>query len=149
MRKIVPQTQANRHRPEEGLYGDCHRTAIAVLLGRDRDEVPHFAHDDPGSQVFQERVKDWLQSQGMMEVSFIFNGTDDLGTILTSINTLNPGVPFLLGGRSRTGVNHTVVCQDGEIACDPSQTGAGIIGPTEPDGFYWVTFIVARHPYAL
>jgi len=37
MRKIVPQKQANRHLPEEGLYGDCHRTAIAVLLGLDRD----------------------------------------------------------------------------------------------------------------
>lgn len=148
MRKIVPQKQANRHLPEEGLYGDCHRTAIAVLLGMDRDEVPHFLHDNCGSEVFKQRVDEWLDARGLMEIWFVYDGSMDINDILRSMDYTNPGLPFLLGGRSRTGVNHTVVCQHGEIACDPSQTDAGIVGPTDPDGFYHVTFIVSKAPYA-
>jgi len=147
MRKVVPQLQANRHKPDEGLYGDCHRTAIAVLLGLDREEVPHFASDNCTTAVFTERVSSWLDERGLMQLWFVFDGGDLLSTILTALERLNPGVPYLLGGRSRTGVNHTVVCQGGEIVCDPSQTGAGIVGPTD-GGYYHVNFIVSKATYA-
>ena len=35
------QKQANRHDPENGIFGDCYRTCLAGLLGVDRDSVPH------------------------------------------------------------------------------------------------------------
>lgn len=140
-RKIVLQKQANRHRPDEGIYGDCHRTCIAMLLGMDRDDVPHFLHDDCGSEEFKRRVGDWLADRGLGEFYMIWNGDEDVQQIMDTIEVLNPGAPFILGGESRTGVNHSVVCQSGEMF-DPSLTDAGIIAPTQPDGFYWVTFIV-------
>lgn len=141
-RRIVPQKQANRHRPEEGIFGDCHRTCIAMLLGLDRDEVPHFLHDDCGAEEFKRRVGEWLGERGLCELFMVWDGGSDIGDILRTVEHLNPGVPFILGGKSRTGVNHSVVCQGGEMVGDPSLTDAGIIGPTEPDGFFWVTFIV-------
>ena len=139
--KIVLQKQANRHLPEEGIYGDCHRTCIAMLLGIDRDEVPHFLHDDPGAGVFRDRVDEWLGERGLCEFFMIWNGDQPVEDIIMTVENLNPGAPFILGGKSRTGVNHSVVCQAGEMF-DPSLTDAGIIAPTEPDGFYWVTFVV-------
>ena len=60
-----------------------------------------------------------------------------------ALDFLNPDVPFLLGGFSKTGVNHTVVCQFGKIVCDPSLTDAGIVKGMQPDGVYWATYIVA------
>jgi len=36
------QKQAFRHDPSNGMYGDCHRTAIASILGVERDTVPNF-----------------------------------------------------------------------------------------------------------
>ncbi len=142
--KIVPQKQANRHRPEEGVFGDCHRTCIAMILGLERDEVPHFLHDDPGADVFRQRVGEWLGARGKFELFMIWDGTTPLEDVLRTVDHLNPGVPFILGGESRTGVNHSVVCQHGEIVGDPSLTDAGIVAPTQPDGHWWVTFIVGR-----
>lgn len=139
---IVAQKQANRHRPEEGIYGDCHRTGIAMILGLPRDEVPHFLHDDPGADIFRERVAAWLAERGKFGLFMIFDGGTKLDDVLRSVDHLNPGVPFILGGESRTGVNHSVVCQDGRIVADPSLTDAGIVAPTQPDRHWWVTFIV-------
>ena len=52
----------------------------------------------------------------------------------------NPDVYWLLTATSRTGVHHVVVCRNGEIAHDPSQTDAGIVGPCD-DGYWWVEFV--------
>src|SRR5437879_5835280 len=39
------QKQRFQHDPDGGVWGDCHRTAIACALGLPRDEVPHFCDD--------------------------------------------------------------------------------------------------------
>jgi len=37
-----PQKQKFAHKPDEGVFGDCFRTALAAILDLDRDDVPHF-----------------------------------------------------------------------------------------------------------
>ncbi len=133
------QTQANRHDPANGIYGDCARTAIACMLEVPRDDVPHFYEFD-GDPDFYKKMDAWLRDHGLARVSMAFNGDDGLNSVLSCIGHLNPGLRFLLVGASKTGVNHVVICQDGKIDHDPSITQSGIVGPCEPDGFYWMEF---------
>lgn len=142
---MKPQKQLIRHDPANGQYGDCHRTAIACVLDMDAADVPHFMDRTPGKGEAPEAerlVEAWLNERGVTQISIIFPGSltaDEVMTTVMNVNSQRPGLAFLLGGESRTGVNHTVVCRDGKIVCDPSQTDAGIVGPCD-DGYYWVTF---------
>lgn len=136
---MTPQKQANKHDPENGVWGDCHRTAIAVALGVHRDAVPHFMDNGVHGDEAQRAENAWLRARGLVAINIAYPGESGLDAILECIGALNPGIRFILGGQSRSGCNHSVVCCDGEIACDPSQNDSGIIGPCD-DGLYWVTF---------
>lgn len=138
---MKPQKQRYRHKPEEGVYGDCHRTCIAMLLDMDRDSVPNFAEQYPDDgRSFQLACEDWLNAHGLATVNIPFNPS--LQEVFDFMRVVNPGVYYILGGESRTGVNHSVVAVNDMIAADPSLNDSGIIGPTKPDGHYWVTFYV-------
>ncbi|WP_414461778.1 hypothetical protein [Hyphomicrobium sp. DY-1] len=139
---MTPVKQRNKHDPENGIYGDCHRAAIATVLDLDIDAVPHFADGDPGDLIFATREQEFLRAHGLFPIAFPFNVVEgqSLDEILDMIGRLNgDDFVYLLGGKSRTGVNHTVVCQGGRIAHDPSPRDAGIVAPCD-DGFYWLTF---------
>ncbi len=43
---MIPLMQRNHHDPANGIYGDCHRAAIASLLELPMDDVPHFCDAD-------------------------------------------------------------------------------------------------------
>ena len=136
-----PQKQKFAHKPEEGIFGDCFRTAIAAILDLDRDDVPHFnegAFYDDGKQV--DRARAWLKGRGLNMISLAYPGETPLDDLIGTIGRLNPGIPFLLAGRSAAGCNHQVVASGTGIVCDPS--GTGITGPCN-DGLYWVDFIGA------
>lgn len=143
-----PQKQTIKHDPANGQYGDCHRTAIACVFDLDALEVPHFMDRTPGkgeAPAAERAVEAWLNERGVTQISMIFPGSLKPHAVIRSVMNVNsqrPGVVFLLGGESANGVNHTVVCCDGRIACDPSQNDAGIVGPCD-DGYYWVTFFGA------
>lgn len=138
---MKPQKQLNRHRPLEGIWGDCHRTAIAAVLDMDAADVPHFMDKGIDGDAGHDLVELWLQVQGICTINVVFPGSTPLDDLLTTIaNTNRRSHPvFILGGQSKTGCNHSVVCCDGEIVCDPSLDDAGIVGPCD-DGYYWVTF---------
>lgn len=145
---MKPQKQLFRHRPAAGEIGDCHRTAIACLLDLDPQEVPHFGEMvwDEQDQCFRENgdfhryVKEWLATRGLGTVDAVYScGLQELQAHLAQVN---PHAYYLLGGESRTGVNHTVIGCGGEIVWDPSLDDAGIVGPTKPDGLFWVTYLV-------
>jgi hypothetical protein len=138
---VTPHKQLIRHKPDEGVFGDCHRTAIACLLDLNPDDVPHFNHDAPGAETFNRRVAEWLASRGLCEASVAYND-DGLQKVLDVVKHCSPGVYFLLGGQSRSGCNHTVIGCDGAIVWDPSPTDAGIVGPCDTDGLYWITFLL-------
>jgi hypothetical protein len=141
------QKQLNRHRPEEGIFGDCHRTAIACVLDMDAKDVPHFMDYTPGkgdAADAHDNVEAWLNERGICTINIPFPGEMALRDVLTAIHYTNMRSQpvYILGGQSRNGCNHSVVCCAGEIACDPSLDDSGIIGPCD-DGFYWLTFFGA------
>ena len=92
-----PQKQANRHLPEQGLIGDCHRTCYACLLDLDRDSVPNFGEvgfditkEGGGNRKeFETACRDWLASQGYAEFCVGFNCA--LHEVQAFMNAVNPG----------------------------------------------------------
>ena len=135
---MIPLKQRFRHDPDNGVWGDCHRAAIASVLELALDDVPHFADGGVSAEAFNAAVDDFLAQHGLRSISSPFSG--DLRDVLHTIGTLNGGdLVYLLGGTSRTGVNHTVVCVGSEIAHDPSLSDSGIVGPCD-DGYYWVSY---------
>lgn len=139
-----PQKQLNRHRPDDGVYGDCHRTAIAVALDMDAADVPHYMDGSRSGDEAHDLYETWLNERGICTISIVFHGDTSLSDILGTVALVNQRSRpvFILGGQSRSGCNHSVICCDGEIVCDPSQTDSGIIGPCD-DGYYWLTFFGA------
>lgn len=137
---MIPVAQKNLHRPNEGVWGDCHAACIASLLEVPLEDVPNFGHGGPDGDEFNRRVRKYLGSHGLAMGSAAFDGT--LEAVLRMMKLINPDVYYILGGRSKTGVDHSVIAFEDEIVHDPSINQSGIIGPCE-DGFIWVTFIVA------
>lgn len=136
---MQPVKQQFKHDPANGVYGDCHRAAIATALGLPLAAVPHFGDGDPPADEFFAREAVFLASHGLRSVQLPVDGLIRLDETLSMVERLNGDVVYLLGGMSRTGVNHTVVCKGGAIAHDPSLTDSGITGPCS-DGYYWLTF---------
>lgn len=135
---MKPQKQKFKHSPDNGIWGDCHRTAIACILNLDRDDVPNFGDGGPSGDEFTKRVNSWLLENGYVPVHTIYSC--ELGALLFTIAATNPDIYYLLGGRSRTGVDHTVVGLNDKIIHDPSLNDSGIVGPCD-DGYYWVTYL--------
>ena len=131
--------QLFRHKPAEGVFGDCYRTAIACILGLKPVTVPHEQRQLTGDE-FQALYLSWLHRRGLRRINIPMLA-DDLQAALNAANFYSDGLPYIFSGTSRTGVNHSVVGQGPAIIHDPSLTNAGIIGPCD-DGYYWVEFLV-------
>ncbi len=134
---MTPQKQLIKHDPENGAYGDCQRTCVAVILDLHPSEVPHFC-DDPTAgrdspDWWHARQTRWLAERGLAEARFAYYADESLETVLRIASKSNPHTPMILCGTSRLGVNHSVVVLDGEIVCDPS--GNGIVGPPADDNW--------------
>lgn len=137
---MKPVKQQFKHDPTNGVFGDCHRAAMATVLALPIEAVPHFGDGDPSVDEFFRRERDFLAQYNLRSVQLPFGaGLDD---VLRGMAGWNGDVVYLLGGQSRTGVNHTVVCRGAEIVHDPSSSDAGIVGPCS-DGHYWVTCFAA------
>lgn len=139
---MKPVMQRNRHCPDDGVYGDCHRAAYASIMELELDEVPHFFDQGRSWDEARPLFLAFWDRYGIMEITIPF--ASERGDVLEACEVRCPGVPFILGGESRTGVNHSVVACGGDIIHDPSIDQSGIVGPCKPDGHYWVTYIVRR-----
>lgn len=141
---MTPHKQRNRHRPDEGIYGDCWRTALACLLDREPEGVPHFLDGDPPDDELDAAVSAWLDAEGLV-IHSVHSGGDgqDRDSFIEAISWANPGLHWVLVGASANGVAHTVICLDGEIVWDPALDDAGIVGP-HPDSGHWVAEFLAR-----
>lgn len=137
---MIERKQLFRHEPEKGVYGDCHRTAIACLLDLEPDQVPHFAEAFEDAEKFNSLVDEWLESRGWCAVSTAYRSR--LEEVLRVQQFINPGVYYMLGGKSRTGCGHSVIACGGQIVWDPSLDDSGIVAPFDSDGLYWVTWLV-------
>lgn len=137
---MKPLQQRFRHKPDDGIYGDCHRACIASLLELELelDDVPHFGDGMPDADEFNRRVDAFLKARDLVSVGSPYDCT--LEHLLIVMKVTNPGAFYLLGGTSKTGVNHTVIGYEDKIIHDPSITQSGIVGPCD-DGFLWVTWL--------
>lgn len=142
---MKPQKQLFRHDPANGSYGDCHRTAIACVLDLDAADVPHFMdgkHQCPADDSHK-AVEAWLNARGLTHINVLYSGELSLQQVLDTVRFSNPNSGphvFILGGHSRNGLNHSVVCCDGQIVCDPALDDSGIVGPIDGNGHWHVTF---------
>lgn len=90
------------HNPAEGRHGDCYRTCIAILLGLDAGDVPHFTRDAVVAGLGQDAAdlaaQTWLTERGykaiQMTVSAEFQGVD------AWIEKAAAGMPYILSGQS-------------------------------------------------
>jgi hypothetical protein len=133
---MTPAKQLNKHDPANGVYGDCGRTCIAMLLDRDPASVPHFwdGGDETSNPGQWDRMQAWLLTQGYAMVAIPFPGEASLQEVLTSFGSNNPDVYYMLTGRSPR-ADHSVICLNDEIVADPSWSNNGLVGPNS--GGYW------------
>jgi len=140
---MTPFKQLFEHDPANGVYGDCHRTAIGSVFDIPPEQMPHFYERDRSEAEASHLVSEWLAARGMTQilvpVGAAPNAAGDVREVLSKIKRWNAGQYYLLSGTSRTGVGHTVVCLDDMIVSDPSRSDAGIVGPLDI-GLYWLTF---------
>ncbi|MCS3725473.1 hypothetical protein [Bradyrhizobium betae] len=140
---MKPQKQLLRHNPPAS-YGDCFRTAIAIVLDMDAADVPHFMDGGVSGDDGAAAAEAFLNAHGMTAINIVVDGARPLQAVLDSIagTNLRQMPAFLLTGTSRNSCAHVVVGCNGDIVCDPSIDGSGIVGPCD-DGFYWLTFFGA------
>ncbi len=136
----------NEALPQHQLYldangdpcGDCWRTALAILLGIERDTVPHFLHlyQEPAPEDPNLSARWFTESQAWVEANVP-------GYVLRSYEVkfpfwLDGRVPdrayphVVLTGKSPRGVwNHCVVVDavTGDLAHDPHPAGGGVLDP--------------------
>lgn len=142
---MIRQHQLFRHDPENGVYGDCHRTAIACLLDLKPEDVPHFyeqkveAEKRGESYDWRAEVEKFLNSVGYTAADVSYGST--LSALLEYMENVNPRTYYLLGGTSPRGVNHTVICRGGDFAWDPHPDREFINAPLD-NGYFEVTFIL-------
>ena len=136
---MKPMKQLFKHNPPEA-FGDCHRTCFACLLNMPSpDALSNWGeHHDDSASFYAARDAE-LAKHGVTTVCIPFAA--DLDMLLSSMKNTNPGVYYLLGGKSRNGTCHTVICLDDKIVHDPAIDNSGIVAPCD-DGFYWVDLIV-------
>lgn len=140
------QKQLFVHNPEKGIYGDCQRTCVAIILDMDAKDVPHFC-DDPNAKRssrdwWAKRQKKWLSDRGLAMATFAYDGIMTFDRIM-DITSDSPDTPMILLGTSSLGSNHVVVVKNGEIVCDPS--GNGICGPCQ-EGTWELSVISITDP---
>lgn len=136
---MIPIKQKNLHDPDNGVWGDCHRAAIASIFEIAIEEIPNFGEGGPDENEFQRRVDEWLLDHGFRAVHAAYDS--DLDQVMRVLAIHAKGTYYLFGATSNTGCGHTLVGCGGEIVHDPSLVNSGIKGPME-DGLYWITFLM-------
>ena len=137
---MTPYKQLNSHKPDQGMVGDCFRTALGCVLDLPPSRVPHFCEDMDDSHWF-EKVEAWLnENHRVHPVVISFKGPGSVREFVEVVGGgSNKHTYWLLSGTSRSKVQHSVVCRGPEIVWDPSPDETGVIGPNE-DGSYEAIF---------
>ena len=117
---------------------DCMRTCIASILELAPIAIPDFMDKNPDDPW--PHVQRWLASQGLIAWFTPFDGSASLEQVLGSINNINPGVYYLIGGRGAY-EDHMVVALGDKIVHDPSRLSPGLTGPAS-NGFWLVVTLV-------
>ena len=136
--------QLNKHRPDEGVIGDCWRTCIACYLEIEPARVPHFVElHIQGAESTDVLTNKYMEGDYKL-LPIAYHGTDDIDTFLLGHAncTAEKDIVFILVGTSRNGTDHCVLMRNGKILWDPAIDNSGIVGPAS-DGYYWLYALVS------
>ena len=139
---MKPQKQLIKHDPENGKFGDCHRTCIAALLDKDAEEVPNFSEgisEDMPTSDFWDPVYEYLETQGLTCVSLPFH--KKISSVLKLMKLNNPGIYYIMGVVSPVGP-HSIICCGDEMVCDPAEHPGGVDSMETHDGWVFVELLV-------
>lgn len=141
--------QLHRHNPEEGVYGDCHRTAVACVLGLDDPaKVPHYIGEQLAMEAngvapdvsWDEMENAWLHKHyGLRRICFYLLGTLSLEEVRNMVEKCAGPVVYLLCGLSPRNTNHIVVCRGKDYMHDPHPDGGGLVAPMQ-EGVWEVSY---------
>lgn len=146
-RDLRKQHQCFPHRPRDGIQGDCYPTALACVLQRPRDEIPHW-HDDPGSDVINGRYKEWFATQNLRQIYFPVLPPEGGMSCHSAANDMwsrGSGLPMIMTGLGPRGVNHVIVVYGEDDYWCPTLGALDktlFEGPALPSHYYWAEWIV-------
>lgn len=136
------QHQLIRHDPDNGHWGDCARAAIAGLLQRPLVEVPHFNLHNMAGRSQSDAFRAWLKPYNLTLFETAFE--PDLEGLFQLMDSLNPGLLYILSGTSPRGRNHAVLARGDNFVFDPHPDGGFLVGPSD-DGYFHIQ-IIAHQP---
>ena len=134
--------QRNLHMPEEGIIGDCFRTAIGCILDLEPELVPHFTElggwNSPDSTVCRRLCNEWLEQFNLKYCEYpIECSLTGLGIYL---DCYYKDVYVHIGCNSKHG-GHSVIMKNDDYIWDPSIDNSGCVGPMS-DGYFWIGLLV-------
>jgi hypothetical protein len=106
----------------DGVPGDCFRTAIACLLGRDRDDVPHF-----GLRLsWWEETRRWIRANDGRDLYYVDGEHPEHWDLIPG--GVGDDALVLIGGPSPRGpFKHVCVGRrDGSLVWDPHPSRDGL-----------------------
>lgn len=128
-----------KHDPPN-TYGDCLRASVASILNRSFvHDVPHFLADGCDSETGFERLRNYCKSIGFLPWVQGLDGSISRDDVLNGIDKANPGIAFLLFGRTENDGDHVVICRDGKIIHNTAWNGEWIKKPTANG--YWIIMV--------
>lgn len=123
---------------DDGIPGDCFRTAIGCVLDIAPADVPHFVHVHPDGMDWADAADAWVTAHGY-DLRWLFDA--DARASAVAYLRERPELPQLLlaVGDSPRGVFPHVVVEslDGELLHDPYPWGSGYVGPAR----WWLAFV--------
>ncbi|MBW4710720.1 hypothetical protein KX928_23265 [Roseobacter sp. YSTF-M11] len=150
MSALVRRKQLINHDPENGKFGDCYRTCVAMVMGLDPAEVPHFCDGNPDDVSGTTGLRNWLAPQGLGVFQVIYGADTPFRDVMFSLCHLSPEIPTIITGMGTRGVNHCVVAIGGEVFCDPCNgkpVKKPFTGPAEQnDEAWWWIEVIAKVP---
>lgn len=140
---MTPHQQQFIHDPENGVLGDCYRTAIACLLDLPPSSVPHFYGDvKQTDEEVKAQLQDWLKREHGLAIATVnFNDQLPMADVIRFVGKWNSGMHYLFSGLSVRGTSHVIICRDGEVVHDPHPDGSGILKAYD-GGVYVFEFLV-------
>lgn len=134
--QITPMRQLFEHNPEQGQFGDCQRTAMAMVLGMKQTDVPNFGEYYSEPELWAIAMTEFLDEWGLFSIDVPMMGDVCIEDAIACMRRWTGNNPFILGGRSIAGTNHAVVIDHTGIIIDPAGRAVPLVGPST-DGYWW------------
>lgn len=103
---------------EEGNWGNCFATCVAIILDLHVDDIPNFCTGD--ENTWFRRFQGWLNDRGMAAITWNTVGAP-----------VPKDVPFIASGPGPRGVQHSIVMFEGSdgvtVTFDPHPSGDGLL----------------------